>query len=499
MRQPSLRMFAVSAILSASLMMTGISHAVSPVPRTADFPPGSQAMTENTTEGRPPSNRIFDLKIFGDWLWASTGNGVGRFKPIPSSPNPAAGTWFNATTEEGLGDGGVSGLALGVTSWGDTVIFAATAVDTLINGESFSAGGGIGLSTDLGETWQWFPQPIDPVDPPDSLGIDEPTTTNVYNITYDIAIKNDRVWITSWAGGLRYLDLTQDMETLEWVNQPPDTNDFDVLTYNNHRAFSVAVMDSLLWVGTARGINLSYDDGETWQNFDFSSENDATPSGNFVTAMGAQKTSANRRLLWAATWQAENTDEFAGVSVTEDFGQSWRRVLGSKQAPVKVNNFAFDDSVVYAASDNGLFKSVDFGNSWREFPRIVDFDSLEAVYDSSFYSATVGFDRLWAGGPDGLAVSGNAGNDWRLMRSFPEPESSGQPDTYANPNPFSPSRFPVVRFAYKLDRTSRVTVEVYDFAMELVARPVDSETRPAGFRTEVWDGSGENGMDIANG
>jgi flagellar hook assembly protein FlgD len=45
----------------------------------------------------------------------------------------------------------------------------------------------------------------------------------------------------------------------------------------------------------------------------------------------------------------------------------------------------------------------------------------------------------------------------------------------------------------------QVTLEIYDFALELLIKPVNKEWRPAGDRNEIWDGHGENGSEIANG
>ncbi len=478
------------------LLLSGTSHVFA----TSPVLPGSSSLEvpgygiNSTDEGIPPSNSIIDLEIFDRYLWVASGNGLGRLEPLMATNNPAAGSWQYFGTDEGFGDGGVSGLTIGITSWGDTIIWAATAIDTMISGTRYAAGGGVGFSPDHGENWFWMSQPVDSVDV-DSLS---PTTTNVQNITYDIGMLGDRVWIASFAGGLRYMDMSSDMQEFVWVNRPPDNNPFGAVDYLNHRAFSIAVDGNRLWVGTAGGVNLSYDNGMTWQNYHHS-ENEASLTGDFVPALGVQRTSTNKNILWAATWAAEGSGEFYGITKSEDFGFTWRRVLGSREEPIRANNFAFDDTIVYIATDDGLYKSNDYGETWGLFPTIYDNDSLQVAYDSRMYSAAIGFDRLWAGGPEGLAASFNDGYDWRLMRTFPLPESDGEPETYAYPNPFSPSRFSVVRFEYRLDRDAVVTLEIYDFAMELVARPIHSEWRPAGYRNEVWDGSGPEGREIANG
>jgi len=272
-----------------------------------------------------------------------------------------------------------------------------------------------------------------------------------------------------------------------------------VLAHLNHRAFSVAVMDTLLWVGTAGGVNLSYDNGETWQNFQHSSTNDNSLTGNFVPALGVQITPDGKKILWAATWTAEGQSEFFGVTKSENLGVTWTRVLGSPEEPVRAHNFAFDGSLVYVATDDGLLKSADFGATWGKFPPIRDEVSGERMYNPEIYSVASGLGRFWAGGPEGLAVSVDNGLSWRMLRTFPTPGQGNTPDSYAYPNPYSPSRFSALRFQYRLDHADRVTLEIYDFAMELLSRPVNGEMRCAGDHSEVWDGYGPGGQEVANG
>ena len=447
---------------------------------------------ETSSQDRLPSNSIIDLEFFDRYLFAATGEGLSRFQPL-SGGEPAEGGWLIPTVADGFGRGGVSGLAIGITADGDTVVWAATAIDTSIGGESYAAGGGVGVSYDHGNTWQWMPQPVDSRDEENF----EPTVTAVQNVTYDIGVLGNRVWIASWGGGLRYFDMAA--ETPTWINSPPDTNAFDVLQNLNHRVFSIAVMDTLLWVGTADGVNLSRDRGETWQKFQHSAGSEVTLTGNFVPALGAQITNSGKHIIWAATWTAEGSTEYYGVSKSEDMGITWARVLGSVEEPIRAHNFAFEDSVVYVCTDDGLLKSADYGETWGTFPPIRDAVTGERTYEQEIYSSATGTGRLFVGGPDGLGISDDGGFTWALERSYPIPGKSGQPDAYAYPNPFSPSRFSVVRFQYRLEHADEVTLEIYDFAMELLIRPVKDAYRIAGDHSEVWNGLGPGGREIANG
>jgi len=448
-----------------------------------------------------PSNNMVDIRVLDENIWVGTNKGVGRFTPTAGSSDPIEGTWLSFNQSDGLGRGGVSALVTSFVPGLGSIVAAATIFDTTTGLGDFQAGGGIAISDNNGENWLWMPQPIDSLDETEF----EPTVTNIQNTTWDLGFLGNRLWAASWGGGLRYLELSPDMteEDLVWVNQPPDTNDFNVQANLNHLAFSIAVMDTLLWVGSAGGINLSNDNGETWQHFTHSSTNEATVSGNWAPAMAAQITTSGKHVLWAATRSTQNSGsdatQFNGVSKSEDFGATWQRVLGGINEPVLVNNFAFDDSVVFAASNDGLYKSTDFGETWGLFPDIYDPISGERTYRPEVYGALFALDRLWRGGPEGLAVSPDYGNSWRIIRTYPVPGEGSTPDAYAYPVPFSPNRYPALRFQYEMDNSGKVSLEIYDFAMELVVRPVKNEWRTAGPHTEAWDGKGPGGSEIANG
>ena len=86
------------------------------------------------------------------------------------------------------------------------------------------------------------------------------------------------------------------------------------------------------------------------------------------------------------------------------------------------------------------------------------------------------------------------------------PGKNNTPPTYAYPNPFSPLRHNLyggdghVRFQYRAERTTRVTLKVYHFGMNLVKTVVDEKNRSGpGDYAEIWDGKNEVGDMVANG
>ncbi|MBC7186834.1 MAG: hypothetical protein H5U38_07365 [Calditrichaeota bacterium] len=420
---------------------------------------------------RLAGNAVTDILLAGGKIWAGTGGGL-------SVSEDGGRSWRSYSRAHGLGKGGVSALAIR----GDT-IWTATAFDTLITNIGYlPAGGGLSYSIDGGATWQWIPQP---------------GPTPVQNVTYDIALTGEAVWITSWGGGLRRsLDMGQ-----TWEVVTPDTFLFDPYGNLNHRAFAVIAVEDTLWVGTAKGINKSIDGGRTWLNMNH--QNQPQPiSGNFVVALAHQRYEG-KSLLWAATIEAEDPDEFRAVSVSDDGGKSWRTVLRGEF----VHNFGFDPvaGTVYAVSDNGLWKSV-APDSFLVFPPIVDANTGERVYTTQFYCAALGQDGyLWVGTADGLARTNNNGFTWQVFRAYVPTGTAGAPRTYAYPNPFSPMRHNqlgadgYVRFQYNTTKPTRVTIRIYDFAMDLVATVVEGKARPVGDFSEAWNGRNDGGDLVANG
>ncbi|MDW7680930.1 MAG: hypothetical protein SCK70_10220, partial [bacterium] len=135
-------------------------------------------------------------------------------------------SWVTYTHKQGIGRGGVSAVAVK-----DSMIWIATAFDSLVNDEHYAAGGGLSYSNDLGATWTHLPQPL----PGNNW-------TVINNVTYDIAIIDSTVWIASFGGGLMK---SSDMGK-SWQVRPPDGYNFNPDEYLSHRVFSLlAVGDTL--------------------------------------------------------------------------------------------------------------------------------------------------------------------------------------------------------------------------------------------------------------
>lgn len=418
------------------------------------------------------SNSVEDIIIRGERIYASTGKGL-------AISEDGGGSWVTHGVGSGLGRGSVSALAVS-----DSTIWVSTSFDSFTTQGLNLAGSGLAFSQDGGLSWVHF---------------DQPGTTPVNNVAFDIAPHTDgSVWIATFGGGTRR---TLD-NGVSWEVVPPDTFFFDAAGRLNHRAFSVISTGSALWVGTAGGINKSLDDGRTWTNFNH--QNQAFPiSGNFVVAIASQIFDGNE-YIWAATREAEETGEISGVSISEDGGLTWRTALHG----TLVHNFAFDGSIVFALTVQGIYKSADYGMTWARYSNIFDAEKDIQYLSTEIFAGAVEDDHtLWVGGPDGLARTEDDGLHWEIFRGTRKPGQDGEPRVFAYPSPFSPFRHNKIgkgdghiRLQYSIEKPVNVTIRIYDFAMDMVQEVVTQKSRThAGSFFELWDGRNSRGEIVANG
>jgi len=429
-------------------------------------------------QGTLLGNGIVDIQTHDSLVWAGTGYGLNR------TIDAGAG-WQTFNPADYFGKGGISAMAL----MKDSILWIANSFDTVTSSGTLPAGGGLSYTTDQGTSWIHIPQPVDRRDETAY----KPTTTNVQNLTFDIAFLDTTVWITSFGGGLRRSD---DMGA-SWQVVTTDGIPFSALDYLNHRAFSVMTENGNIWVGTAGGISKRIDGGKTWIRY--TSNNQEFPiSGDFVVALGYQEATG---AVWAATNVTDST-EIMGISKTINGGASWEIYLEG----IFAHNFAFDGERVYVATDEGLYLSDDGGTDWYVVTQIRDDLTGEEILTPIFYSAGVsresGITRLWAGSSDGLASTINNGFTWTVYRSFRSTQQGSVPDVYAYPSPFSPSRHGYIRFQYDVKKAGDVAIDIYNFAMEHVVTIRDYESAPIDNtydRSARWDGKTAEGRTVASG
>lgn len=221
-------------------------------------------------------------------------------------------------------------------------------------------------------------------------------------------------------------------------------------------------------------------------------------AGNFVVCLALQ-TFGTKKIIWAGTQPTIYVNEFLAVSKSQDNGKTWSTTLPGDL----VWNFAFQDSIVWAATSSGLKKSTDLGQSWSTYDFIQDsFDSLgNQITSPEYFAVRTIADTVWAGGADGLVKTTDGGLTWRVFRTYVPLGTPGSKTAYAYPSPFSPLLSTgITRIHYLPKKDGRVTIKVYDFALNLVAKVLDNEFRQAGVEyDQIWDGRNQDGKIVANG
>ncbi len=473
--------------------------------------PKNYSFESGWSSNLPRANSVNDIIVKNDSIWFGTGRGL-------SFTNNNGESWTHYSGTATFDNKGISGLAIK-----NNIIWVATGYSTKLGDDYVQTGGGLHYSTDRGRSWNYLAQPVDQLsDTVENYGDNRiramAVTVPQQNITFDIAVTNTTVWIASWAGMLR--KSTNLGTTWKRVILPPDNLDYIdptmFLNYyfdlspasgklglrenNNHKVFSVFVSDDgTIWAGTAGGINKSTDGGISWQKF--ARQNQIKPiTGNWVLAIREQ-IYGSKRIIWAATLDTKS-DEFKGISFSSDGGRNWETALHG----IWVNNIAIKDSIVYAATKSGLFRSSDFGMSWTQSGTIYDPTNLQRFVSSEIYGVNTKGDTIWIGGAEGTAytIDSNTelfGSRWKIFRTSEQIGISKK--TYSFPNPFAPDNEPV-RIHYSLmgysSTSQNVTIRIFDYAMLPVKTLIQNALRLTGKEyDEIWDGKNDNRTIVANG
>ena len=507
-----------------------------------------------TSSNNMRSNIVTEIILATDsTVWLGTGLGVSVIRDsltvetLPSSPELIEGS-----PDTLLPEGGISAMA--ASGQGRVMLIAVAGSENDI-----PVGKGIAYTTNATDSvigWEYFKQPIDrqaanpPLDTAQWSGEGGvlyfaalPITVPQANVTYDIALSDEFAWIASWAGGLRrknFLDNTWQRVPLpmdhqfelitcaaidsngdstyievrnpNFVGVPPhkmfvlrdyylNPRDPDDDGNHNHKAFSVLVYGDTIWVGTANGINrgiidASADDCIDWEHYSYPTHG---LSGNFVVGLALQM-HKGKRIIWAATVNADDPTEQRGVSYTTNDGLSWNTALLGE----RVYNITAHDSLVFAATANGLWKTED-GINWARYKPAQQYIpySTDEILANEVYSVAfdTGDTSIWIGTGDGVAHSYDLdGENWKIFRA-----EYDQDEYYAYPNPFSPYTHNViggdgyVRFhTNEWSDTPVIDLEVYNFAMEKVfTESFDRGNASSG--ALKWNGRDMEGRLVNNG
>ena len=489
------------------------------------------------------SNVVTEVILQGDKsVWLGTGLGISIIRDsVTIQELKDTLELTNGSPTSRLPMGGISAMVTGDIG-GSYEKFMLAAVAGSEN--DIPIGKGIVFTTDVTDdtiNWVYYDQPIDDAlsdtIPFGDIGFIAvlPVTVPQANVTYDMDLSEEYAWTASWAGGLRRFKLID--EVWERVPLPMDSQ-YELTTCedtsyvrvgakyilkdyylnprdpldggnHNHKAFSVLSYSDTIWVGTANGINRGiFGSGNciNWKHYSYPMDN---LSGNFVVGLEIQRLNG-KRIIWAATVNADDPTEQRGLSFTIDDGLSWNTALLGE----RIYNIAAFDSLVFAASANGVWKTED-GINWALYkparqaipiPNTVIYDLDEVladeVYSVAFDNRSYYGDRsIWIGTGDGAAHSYDLdGLNWKIFRADYDIN-----EDYAYPNPFSPYTHNVlndngyVRFhTNEWSGTFVIDIDVYNFAMEKVyAESFDKRIASSG--TLKWDGRDQQGVIVHNG
>jgi hypothetical protein len=235
-------------------------------------------------------------------------------------------------------------------------------------------------------------------------------------------------------------------------------------------------------------------------------------TGNFIPAMEVQyPTNAGPGIVWASNRPTFGGFDgiavgaivpFVDTSTTPDdtiFARQWLH-----QYDQFAWNFAFYGDTAFAATDNGLIYTLDTGFTWDTMQYL---DTAgNQLYDLSrpVYGVAAIDSFLWVGAEDRILRV----NLYDLTSEgfFVVDSTTPAAEVYAFPVPFSnvQDAGTGINFRFVLEQDASVTIEVYDFAMNLVRRVIDNQSFSAGYyptaiESVKWDALNGKGKQLAVG
>ena len=367
----------------------------------------------------------------------------------------------------------------------------------------------------------------------DTLSMDSAHYWSKYQIgrtTFDVNFFGDTAFVVGDSGiffTTRGFDPSNRFSVRQFSNDTTvvATMDNDVITFMDVRSDTVVF-------GSINGFALSNDRGQRFviyrPNLDtlsaeFAINHNTISSilgltGDFIPALAVQYTDSTPARIWVSGRPVEIG--YPGVScgeyrtITNVDGDSvgydlvWQAVLEGQFAW----NLAFVNDSVFAATNDGLLLHAgardDTGYFVTEWDTVAFKDEVSGEQliepGTAVFGCEVVDSFLWVGTNDGTVRISLDGSGRQQLHQKVDSTTSPD-DVYAFPVPFSSIRGDEVDFHFIVEEPGYVTLEVYDFAMNLVARPIDNVWYDAGIYPDgssqgrTWDGYNGNGDRAAVG
>jgi photosystem II stability/assembly factor-like uncharacterized protein len=351
----------------------------------------------------------FFLSEDGGLTWKNTSRGLGsRSLSCLVSPDGSPDTLFAGTGDAGLfvsRDGGRSWSRTGRQILGDRIM----TVDATKDGRTIYAGAqesGLFVSRNGGAMWNAIVLPFGPqlmvtaidIDPADELHVAVTVTGGGTGLSKD----GGRTWVTSRKGslpsdcaavqflpdGIPGLALGAQSGALYFSADGLDWQ----LTFqlpDGGPVFGLARSGTGMLAATSHGV-FSSRDGMTWSESSVGITN--------LTLSGLAASPVDADILYAATDQ--------GVFRSPDAGISWSRCSESKRT-LSVLVLQDGRTVLAGTSDGSVLRSIDGGDHWIAVTR-----GIPGVKVSILAAPPAGRTMVYAGTDGGFAVSNDAGVTW---------------------------------------------------------------------------------------
>ncbi len=254
-------------------------------------------------------------------------------------------------------------------------------------------------------------------------------------------------------------------------------------------------------------------------------------SGNWIPVMGLHYTSSSTDAhIWLSTRSTGRSNDVLGPTIARGLidtigyfidttfidtgmvtdtvvdstllqGIKWERMYQDDFAW----NFGFNGDTVFAATNSGLiYNTSGLVDDWDTVSFVDDQGVLQILPNVAIYAVEIINGYIWVGTDD------------RTLRLDPntlivdktyyvQDTQSPSDEVFAYPVPYSHSRDNAVDFRFVVENDASITLDIYDFAMNLVNRVIDNKFYSAGVYPtagsgrEVWNGLNEVGDKVAVG